>query len=808
MGGSSVCGLDMNGALWCWGMIKLNGNMKVDRDTFGTLAWVPEMVTSTAAAAAAAGDGGGDGGGGTTTTTQMVYSQVSVGGDGVVCALLATDGQAMCFGSGGKGQNGDGTREKRTTPVLVKAGNSFSQISCGQAHVCGLLLNGGQAACWGGNEFGQLGDGTREDKSSPVAVQGGVSFSRIACGDTHTCAVVEETGEGMCWGGNTVGQLGDGSNADQTEPVLVQGGYSYGSLNPGAAVGNNNNNNSNNDDGTTTISSSSSGNGVGVIVGGVIGSIITLTVMIAIAVKRLQRRRRQTTTNAMMLQSPSSSGMMNSKSPLTDGSSRSSNEGDGFIKGATHRDVIRADPVLMWAMAQAAGASVVASQQGKGKTTIAAAAGGGGYNRMDTTTTTTTDADNNDNEDTSKQEKDGTSSTNTNPGGVKNRFSGGDSSSGSAGSGHGHGHGCLEINFLDLNIIEKLGEGGFGAVYRAMYNQTKVAAKVLMSRPYDVGYSSIYSTAASASTTASIQKKVDKHLLIELEKEAGLMSSPAMRHRNIIQIIGVSLQPPTIITDYCERGSLMDTLYLIKVNNIPLPWPLRLDMMLGAARGMLHLHTRSPPIIHRDLKSPNLLVTRHWEVKIADFNLSKLLPDNTTTNNNNNNNNGGGGTNAKSPEGPGNPRWLAPECLMGMKATAAADVFAFGIVMNEMLMCELPWAGVPGLKIISQVLVGERPKFLHGYICGLSRRGIGENDNGDNSGEASPPPSPPSPPPGYEEYVGLMKQCWAQSQKERPDFNTITSVLNRLHEQSMPNVGGGGGGGLGRGSGGGGERKE
>ena len=76
-------------------------------------------------------------------------------------------------------------------------------------------------------------------------------------------------------------------------------------------------------------------------------------------------------------------------------------------------------------------------------------------------------------------------------------------------------------------------------------------------------------------------------------------------------------------------------------------------------------HAHVPPIIHRDLKSPNLLVDKHWRVKVSDFNLSKMLEDNVVM----------------SSMAATNPRWLAPEILAGENATFASDVYAYGVVL-------------------------------------------------------------------------------------------------------------------------------
>ena len=101
----------------------------------------------------------------------------------------------------------------------------------------------------------------------------------------------------------------------------------------------------------------------------------------------------------------------------------------------------------------------------------------------------------------------------------------------------------------------------------------------------------------------------------------------------------------------------------------------RLNMCLDAAKGMMYLHSSEPPIIHRDLKSPNLLVDKHWRVKVCDFNLSRVMEE----------------TVVLSSMAASNPRWLAPEILSGRGYTYSSDVYSFGIIMWEFLTWRVPW---------------------------------------------------------------------------------------------------------------------
>ena len=132
------------------------------------------------------------------------------------------DGSVRCWGSNEFGQLGDGTTIERTTAVTVDLGQGVSAlgISSGESHTC-AVLNDRSVKCWGQNSNGQLGDGTTEDRSSPVlSKMGGEDVTLVSAGSYHTCAITSIRTV-MCWGDNWNGQLGDGTNHDRTTPVEI-----------------------------------------------------------------------------------------------------------------------------------------------------------------------------------------------------------------------------------------------------------------------------------------------------------------------------------------------------------------------------------------------------------------------------------------------------------------------------------------------------------------------------------------------------------------------------------------------------------
>ncbi len=137
------------------------------------------------------------------------------------CALLddAGGGLVMCWGGNDHGQLGDGTLEAKTAPVAV-AGR-YRSISCGEAFTCAITVDG-ELVCWGSDGDGRLGIGGAGDSPDPVSVVLPVAAAQIACGLAHACARLED-GSVQCWGRNWDGQLGDGTNGERKTPVPVSG---------------------------------------------------------------------------------------------------------------------------------------------------------------------------------------------------------------------------------------------------------------------------------------------------------------------------------------------------------------------------------------------------------------------------------------------------------------------------------------------------------------------------------------------------------------------------------------------------------
>jgi Protein tyrosine and serine/threonine kinase len=191
---------------------------------------------------------------------------------------------------------------------------------------------------------------------------------------------------------------------------------------------------------------------------------------------------------------------------------------------------------------------------------------------------------------------------------------------------------------------------------------------------------------------------------------------------------------------------------------VPLSWALRLKLASDMARGMAHLHDRQPPIVHRDLKTPNVFVCQPLSevvgldpvtlltdaiplAKVADFGLSARLcgVDALQV-----------ATNADDAIANINPLWAAPEVLSRKEYGKPADVYAFGMMLWELVTREIPFHPTPIDLVKSVVFDGERPEIPeHTPQC----------------------------------YAELIRRCWAQEPRVRPCFDEVIRELGGIAEQ-------------------------
>eukprot|EP00456_Euglypha_rotunda_P010805 TRINITY_DN12777_c0_g1_i3.p1 TRINITY_DN12777_c0_g1~~TRINITY_DN12777_c0_g1_i3.p1 ORF type:complete len:764 (+),score=137.02 TRINITY_DN12777_c0_g1_i3:297-2294(+) len=254
-----------------------------------------------------------------------------------------------------------------------------------------------------------------------------------------------------------------------------------------------------------------------------------------------------------------------------------------------------------------------------------------------------------------------------------------------------------------------LGEGGAGKVYQAEWAGTQVAVKKLK--------------------TLTVQSRR------ELIQEALFMQT--ISHPNIVRLYGICVEPNNecIVMELCEAGSFYG--YLTDYDQ-KITWQAGLRKLMYACAAMLFLHTREPPVIHRDLKALNILLQANGSALLSDLGLATANP-----------------TNPEDPEEvAGSYPWMAPELHDGKSASRASDVYAFGMILYEVRARMFPFWD----------LTDDEFKNI-GELVKSGRRPQVDKDS--------------DIPPGYDE---LMEKCWSKNQDERPLFPEIYAILQEMFE--------------------------
>lgn len=284
------------------------------------------------------------------------------------------------------------------------------------------------------------------------------------------------------------------------------------------------------------------------------------------------------------------------------------------------------------------------------------------------------------------------------------------------------------IDSKEISIIEEIGDGVTSTVFRGICRGMVVAVKEMNYNP------------ESMPTKARVN----------LERE--IMILRKVNHPCLVKFIGVAQGSKIkLVTEFCAGGTAFD---LLHNDGVLLSWDQKMKIATDVSSAMEYLHECDPPIIHRDLKSLNLLLQQPVVgfhdvpmIKVTDFGLSRVMADTTGD--------------AVMTKNAGTCHWMAPEVFTENKYKPSVDVYSYGMILFEVIYQDIPFGDVQASKLGLLVVKGQRPNLEKAEKDKL------ELDLGKEAKDC----------PTYILLRDLMVHCWLQTPEHRPSFSQIQQAL-------------------------------
>lgn len=263
-----------------------------------------------------------------------------------------------------------------------------------------------------------------------------------------------------------------------------------------------------------------------------------------------------------------------------------------------------------------------------------------------------------------------------------------------------------------LILQDNIGRGSFGKVFKVKHKDTN----------------QIYAAKISINKLEAYSEQE----LLNMSREVSIISK--INHPSVLKFIGFNTKSfnkkskPVIITEYALNGSLSDFISRYAKDNFKPTH--KLIIIYGIASGMSYLHSHE--IIHRDLKPDNILIDYNYLPKISDFGLSKVKSTNNDL------------QNSKENKPKGTPIYISPEIWEKQEYSKASDVYAFSLIVYEIITNLKPFENCNIYQIMMNVSKGDRPEL-----------------------NSTIPKS----------YQDLIKDCWSQNPEQRPTFDQIVDKL-------------------------------
>mmetsp|Transcript_2886 Transcript_2886/g.4148 ORF Transcript_2886/g.4148 Transcript_2886/m.4148 type:complete len:650 (-) Transcript_2886:354-2303(-) len=306
--------------------------------------------------------------------------------------------------------------------------------------------------------------------------------------------------------------------------------------------------------------------------------------------------------------------------------------------------------------------------------------------------------------------------------------------------------GYLKIDQSDLEIIERIGAGAFGEIYKCRWRGTLVAAKCiktakirqqwLRKHALHTAETDIDDAVQLLDELEEVNSDVRDTAIVDFRKEIAVVKS--LRHPNICLMLGYSArEDEEVMISELMKCSLLDVFRAHLVHGTRMPHKQQIVYAQQLSQGMHFLHTCKPPIIHRDLKPANLLIDNSGVLKISDFGLAKVRRTTTSE------------SYVMTGE-TGSYRFMAPEVYRNEDYNETVDVYSYSMILYYLLDGRPPWPTENGLVAAKKAaLDGERPFIPRKWNLQLS---------------------------------DLLQSGWNENPAARPPFQRIQKILDKYCE--------------------------
>lgn len=277
------------------------------------------------------------------------------------------------------------------------------------------------------------------------------------------------------------------------------------------------------------------------------------------------------------------------------------------------------------------------------------------------------------------------------------------------------------VSWESIVLKSKLGSGSFAAVYRGVWRGSQVAVK----KPFLAVDNPPHGLSDADATDLFC-------------REVKILSR--LRHPNVVTLMAACMEPQnmSMVLELC-RADLYSVLHDSAIFLTPKKI---LGFAIDAAQAILYMHTHSPALCHRDIKSSNMLLSSSGDLKVVDFGYASFVGETDFVY-----------TRHKLAEkaNKGTPAYMAPECLKNEEVTPKSDIYSLGTVLWELLTRKIPWQGKSPEAIYAEVTTGNRLDI----------------------------PDDPAYPPAFGE---LISACWLEVAADRPSARTVLKVLRGIRK--------------------------